>query len=541
MLALITALVLITSPLDVQQQPYFPGLGSHARKITAANTTAARYFNQGLNFLFAFNHDEAIRSFQAAAKADPNCKMAYWGIAMANGPHINNPSVDEEHAAAAWDATQRALSCEGKFLKVERDLVESLLSRYSKSQPADRSSLDRTFADKMRALWKRYPRDADIGAIFAESMMDLRPWDLWQANGAPQPGTAEIVKTLEQVIKLNPKHPLGLHLYIHAVEASPNPERAKVAAERLRTLQPGLGHMTHMPSHIDVRTGEWKKAILANERAIASDREYRKLKTEQGFYRIYMIHNHQMLAYAAMMCGRYERAKRAAQELNEVLPPEFLESIAPLADGYMPFPMEISMRFGKWDDVLAFPEFAEYFPIAQTMRHGLRAIAYAAKGDLENARLEQRAYFDTKLEVPKDGVIGNNAASDVLLVLTHLMNGEILLAMDAENACLQNLRSAVDAEMKLRYNEPPDWLQPARHTLGAALLKYGHYKEAERVYRDDLKKIPNNGWSLFGLAQAFKSQGKNKESQATAKKFAVAWKDADMPIHSSCLCVKPKD
>src|SRR5262245_51168394 len=304
-----------TKPTAVEQQevPRFEGLGDFGRKITTESPDAQRYFNQGLCFLYAFNHDEAIRSFQEAARLDPQCGMAWWGIALANGPHINNPVVPPERAKAAWTALTKARATADKASPLERELIEALGKRYADPQPEDRLPLDEAFAAAMRELYQKHPDDADVAALFAEAMMDLRPWDLWTPEGQPQPGTDEIVATLEAVLEKAPKHPLALHLYIHAVEASPQPERASDPADRLRDLQPGLGHLVHMPSHIDVRLGRWTKSIEANQKAMTSDRRYREQSPQQGFYHVYMAHNHHMLAYSAMMCGQ---SKLASDSIN---------------------------------------------------------------------------------------------------------------------------------------------------------------------------------------------------------------------------------
>lgn len=501
---------------------------------------AQRSFNQGLNFLFAFNHDEAIRSFQSAVEADPKCAMAWWGVAMANGPHINNPMVDEEHAKAAWNAIQKAKELVAKGTKVERSLVIATSKRYAMPQPADRRSLDVAFANAMRQVWLENKSDADVGAIFAESMMDLRPWDLWLPNGTPQPGTNEIVSTLRFVLGLNPKHPLANHLFIHALEASPHPEQAETAANTLRNLQPGLGHMVHMPSHIDVRTGKWREAILANQKAILADTKYRALSPQQGFYSVYMAHNRHMLAFAAMMIGRSKIAVAAMDEMVAKFPPEFLEYAAPLVDGYLAMPIEVRIRFGMWDAVLEAPEFPEKLPLSRALRHAARSIAFSAKGDTNNARIEQALFYERKKAVPENYTFGNNSASSVLLTALHLMNGELLIAENKLEKARAELIKAVETEDQLRYDEPPDWIQPTRHTLGALLLKMGRNKEAVSVYIQDLKKLPENGWSLYGISVAYDRLGQANLAAKYKSRFQTSWNGADMKIDSSCLCIPNK-
>jgi tetratricopeptide (TPR) repeat protein len=523
--------------LAAQQDEFFEGLGSHHRKVTTNSPTAQRYFDQGLAFLFAFNHDEAIRSFTKAAEQDPECAMAWWGIAIANGPHINNPAVEPDKAKAAWDAANRARKASAGGTATEKALIRAALTRYSSNPNADRGPLDRAYAAAMRRVWKTNSRDADVGALFAEAMMDLRPWDLWKANGQPQPGTREIVATLERVLEIDRCHPLGLHLYIHSVEASPNPHRAIAAADRLRDLQPALGHMVHMPSHIDVRTGDWRKAIIANEKAIVADQRYRERNADQGFYRVYMAHNHHMLALAAMMKGERAKALEAIDGMLSVFPPEFLEAVAPLVDGYTAMPIEVRVRFGMWHEVLEMPDLPDHFPLGRSLRFAARAVAYAASGEPDKARAEQSFFYNMKKSVAKEATFGNNRAADILLVATHLMNGEILLAEGKIDKALATLREAVRAEDQLRYDEPPDWIQPTRHTLGAALLTAGKPAEAARVYRADLVKHPNNGWALYGLATALEKMGKTAEARRYREKFQVAWQGADVSITSSCLCL----
>jgi len=389
-------------------------------------------------------------------------------------------------------------------------------------------------------VWKRHPKNADVGALFAESMMDLRPWDLWTHDAKPKPGTLEVVKTLERVMKLNKDNPLWLHMYIHAVEASNYPEKAEWAADRLRQLQPGLGHNVHMPSHIDVRVGAWKKAIIANEKAIEADRAYRAKRPNQFIYRIYMAHNGHMLALAAMMLGQGEKATKAIDEMCAEMPEDFKRTAAPFIDGFFSMPFEVRKRFGKWDDVLAQPQLPIYFPLSRTMRHEARAVAYAAKGMTNEARGEQSLFYADKAKVPKGTVFGNNDGHDILKVAEHLMNGEILVAEGKTDRAVAELQTAVRFEDALRYSEPPDWIQPVRHTLGALLLKEKRFADAAEVYRADLKKLPNNGWSTFGLAVCLRALGRTADADRLMAKFKTLWADADTQITSSCLCIPAK-
>jgi len=514
--------------------PFFDGLGEHRRNVTTDSAEAQKYFDQGLAFLYAFNHDEAIRSFAEAGRLDPQCAMAWWGVSVANGPHINNPLMPEARSKAAWDSLMKAQAAVGAS-PIEKELIDALSKRYAETPPEDRKPLDEAYAAAMREVWKRHPEDADIGALFAESMMDLRPWDLWTAVGAPQPGTEEVVSTLEAALTQMPNHPLALHLYIHATEASPQPHKAVAPADRLRHLQPGLGHMVHMASHIDVRTGRWKEAIAANARAIEADRIYRTRSPKQQFYRIYMAHNRHMLAFAAMMRGQSALAIATINEMVQEMPEDWAKENPLLADNFAPMPIEVLIRFGKWDEVLAVPEPGEHLPLARAMRHCARGIALAAKGDVEGARESQRRFEEARGKVPKESFIGNNPGADLLGVAEAMLEGEILVRAGKTEAGLAQLREAVTREDKLRYSEPPDWIHPVRHALGATLLTDGQYAEAEKVYREDLARLPGNGWSLLGLSRSLELQRK-PEHERVRKQFEEAWGDSDIRIRSSCLC-----
>ncbi|MFN2425839.1 MAG: hypothetical protein ABR587_05280 [Candidatus Binatia bacterium] len=519
--------------------PLFEGLGTNGRRITTTSPEAQRYFDQGLSFMFAFNHDEAIRSFRKAAELDPNASMAWWGIALANGPHINNPFVSPESAAAAWSALERARREPRAAGPVENALIDALAARYANPAPADRTALDVAYADAMREVWKRYPTDADVGALLAEALMDLRPWNQWTPAGDAQPGTAEVLATLEAVMKLQPDHPLALHLYIHAVEASREPGRADAPADRLRDLQPGLGHLVHMPSHIDVRRGRWREAVTANAKAIRADEKYHSIVPRQGFYGLYMAHNHHMLAFAAMMIGRREEATRAIDTMTSAIPPAWAEQWAMIADGFLAMPIEVRVRFGAWDEVLAAPEPAKIFPFARAMRHYARGVAYSAKGDTKAARAEQQAFAAARAALPADSIFGNNKAPDLLAVADSVLEGEISYREGNQQAAFVSLRRAVELESALKYDEPPSWILPARHTLGAALLDAKRPREAELVFREDLKQLPNNGWALFGLAKSLRDQGKTAEAARADAEFRKAWDGADYEITSPCACLTP--
>lgn len=518
--------------------PLLDTLGSHARPVTTSSPAAQRYFDQGLRFLFGFNHGAAIRSFQEAARLDPECAMAHWGIAYASGPHINFPVVPPPAAELAWAELTLARQHAAKATPVEQALIAALGHRYANPQPEDRAPLDLAYADAMRAVWKKFPKDADVGAFFAEAMMNLRPWDQWTPAGEPQPGTEEILATLDAVLKLNVNHPLANHLTIHAVEASNHPERALPAADRLLNLQPGLAHNVHMPSHIYIRTGDWHKAVESNRLAVEADAAYRRIVgPAKGFLPVYVAHNDHMLAYAAMMTGQGALALKHVRDLVTGLPPEFMQEFGFVAEAWLAMPLEVLVRFGRWDDVLAEPEIPAHNVFSHAFQHAARGIAFAAKGDTTAARHAQARYLEAAKAVPPEHLAaGNNTCQTVLGIVTPMLEGEILLREGKVEAGLAQLRAAVALEDELRYDEPPGWMIPVRHSLGAALMAHRQYAEAETVYRTDLARLPNNGWALFGLAEALMQQSRPKEVAALREQFKQVWAEADLTITSSCLC-----
>lgn len=514
----------------------FAGMGSHRRAAGTASREAQRYFDQGLVFTMSFNHDEAIRSFTEAARLDPGCAMAWWGIALANGPHINNPAMSEQQSKDAWAALERAKGLLANASPVERALIEALAARYADPVPTDRRPLDEAYAAAMRGVWKANPADADAGCLFAEALMDLRPWDLWKEDGSPQPGTEEVLETLERVLKLAPNHPGANHLWVHAIEASPHPERAIAAADRLTRLVPAAGHMVHMPAHIYSRVGRWADASAANVRAIEADRRYRALSPRQGFYSVYVAHNRHFLSWASQMEGRSEAALDAARGMLANIPEDFVRESAFFADGFMLIEMETLMRFGRWDELLTIPEPPDYLPITRAFRHFSRGTALAALGRIEEAERARAEFRDAVGKVTEEMIVGNNPARLVLSIADHQLAGEILNRRGDIDAAVRELREAVRIEDSLRYDEAPDWLLPVRHALGAVLVRAKRWSEAESVYRDDLKKNAENGWALWGLARSLRAQERIAEADAVQARFRKAWKRADVSLESTCYC-----
>jgi len=517
--------------------PLFDGMGSHHRAVTTRSPITQRYFDQGLVWAYAFNHDEAIRSFGAAAKNDPQCAMAYWGIALCNGPHINFPIMLPERSQAAWDALQQAQARKALATPVERELIEALSKRYANPEPADRRGLDEAYAAAMEVVWKKYPNDPDVGSLYAESLMDLQPWDLWTKQGQPKGRTVEIVGVLEEVLRTSPNHPGANHLYIHAVEAGPTPEKGIASAERLRNMVPAAGHLMHMPSHIDVQVGEWAKASDQNVAAAAADRRYREISPRQGFYRVYMAHNDHFLAFSAMMEGRSATALEAARRMVAGVPEDYARKDSTLVDPYMMVVLDVLKRFGLWDDVLEEPDPPAYLPITTAYWHYARGVAFAAKGQLDAARREQAEFRAATAKIPPDAMMAINKAHQVLAIADKVLAAEIALRDGHADQAIALLREGVQFEDQLMYMEPPEWIQPARHTLGAVLLSEGRVGDAEVVYREDLAIWPENGWSLYGLASCLDQAGKKSDAADVWTRFDKVWQRSDVKIGSSCACV----
>lgn len=515
----------------------FEGMGAHQRPVRTSSAEAQKYFDQGLIWAFAFNHDEAIRSFRRAAELDPECAMAWWGIALCNGPHINNPLVDEAHAAAAWSALQEALARIENADALEQALIRALAARYADPQPSDRRPLDEAYAAAMRDVWRANRRDADVGTLFAEALMDLQPWDLWTPDGQPKGNTNEILAVLEEVLALAPDHPGANHLYVHVVEASPHPEKGIAAADRLRKLVPASGHLVHMPAHIDVQVGRWSLAADQNVAAIAADRSYRALSPRQGFYRVYMAHNQHFLSFASMMEGRSEAAISAARDMVAAVPPEFIRDNGPWIDPLMSITLDALKRFGRWDELLREPAPPDGLPITRAMWHFSRGLALAAKGQVLAAEQERELFAEAAKRVPAGAMMSINPAEKILRIAQHMLDGEIAYRRGDIPSAVAELTRGVEVEDTLLYMEPPEWIQPVRHTLGAVLASAGRFAEAEQVYRRDLDIWPENGWSLFGLAQSLAAQGRSAEAEQVRKRFEKTWARADTTIGSSCLCV----
>ncbi len=504
------------------------GMGDHRHPVSTTNPDAQRFFDQGLTLIYAFNHDEAVRSFKRAAELDPNLGMAYWGVALALGANINLPA-DPERERAAYEAIQKAIQLSVNAPDQEKAYINALAKRYSNDPEADLNKLALDYKNAMGELAKNYPDDLDAATLYAESMMNLRPWQLWNKDGTPAEGTEEIIFVLESVLKRNPNHIGANHYYIHAVEASSTPGRALPSAERLKTLAPSAGHLVHMPAHIYMRTGDYKSAVQANLEGAEADRNYIKNSGVKCIYPLmYYIHNLYFLSVAHAMQGRYLDAKRTADQLGEHVGPHVKEM--PMLEFFMPTSTLIMVRFGRWDDILASPKPDSDMLITTAMWHFARGMAYAAAGKVNEAENERTQFASVAKTVPGDATWDLNSASSVLNIAGMVLDARIALARGDNKSAIEILRKAAEAEDALNYAEPPGWYIPVRESLGAVLLLNGDYSEAEGVFRADLERNPRSGRSLFGLSESLKAQGKEYSSQLVQEEFETAWKNADGPL-----------
>jgi tetratricopeptide (TPR) repeat protein len=507
------------------------GLSEHHHAVSTTNRAAQSFFDQGLRLIYAFNHDEAERSFRRAAELDPKLAMAHWGIAFCLGANINLPAVPDRQKRA-HAAIQEALKRADAAPPAERDYINALARRYPADENANEETRNRYAADyasAMRELMKRYPDDPDAAVLFADSMMNLRPWKLYALDGTPAEGTEEIVGTLSAVLKRSPDHLGANHLFIHAVEASRHPEVALPSAARLGSLTPAAGHLVHMPAHIYLRVGDYAGAVGVNVNAAAVDRAYIEQTGATGWYpAMYFSHNLHFIAYTESMRGREPSARRAAAQVAENVAP-YVESI-PMLEGFLTVEPSVLARFHKWDDLLSRPVPSTNGVVSHSFARFVRGLAFAAKGNPTAAAGERTAYLASIASVPPDAAIGLSPATNVFRVATELLEARIASAKSDEAGALDHLRAAVAAQDQLSYDEPPDFFYPVRETLGAALLRSGKAAEAEQVFRDELNRNPRNGRSLFGLMKALEAQAKSEAAGWVRHEFDAAWKDADFAL-----------
>ncbi len=519
-----------------QETTDYYDIGGFHHAATTSSESAQVWFDRGLAMCFAFNHEEAVRCFEQALREDSSMAMALWGMAYALGPNINNTQIEAAQLAQAGFALHLAELHSKQSTPAERDLISALAVRYRVPVPEDRGPLNKAYSDAMRELHGRYPDNALVTTLFAESLMILRPWKHWTKGGQPAEETPEIVKTLEEGLARWPNHPALCHFYIHAMEASPTPEKALPAANRLRNAMPGAGHLVHMPSHIDVLLGDYENVIAANRDAIEVDAEFLRREGPYNFYTLYRIHNYHFLVYGAMFDGQSELALKTARELVEQVPEDMLKEQVDFIDAFIPTDLHVMVRFGRWEDILNAPKPADYLPMSRSVWHYARAVAYAALGRIAQAEAEQQAFLEARSQVPPTSILFNNTSLDILGVAEAMIAGEIDYRKGNFESAFEHLEEAVRRDDALNYDEPWGWMQPARHALGALLTEQGRFAEAERVYRADLERRPNNPWSLSGLAECLQRQGKNRDAAPIAKQFQLASRRADVTIDRSCFC-----
>ena len=516
----------------------FDGLGDFHRKVTTQSNDAQQYFDQGMRFLWAFNHDESTRSFARAAQLDPQCALCYWGVALTVGPNYNLPSIAESRAKVAAEAVALARKYAAQATPVEQALIAALALRYPDARPLDPSSsapVLKAYAEAMHSVAIRFPDDLDVQTLYAESLMTMNAWKLWSPDGGPAPGTREIQTTLERVLARDPLHPGANHYYVHTMEASPHPEKAIAAAERLPGLVPASGHLVHMPAHIMQRVGRYEEAALANRNGAAVDQAYLAQAVPPDYYTlIYTGHNYQFLAYSAAMEGRKAETLKAVSESRRVTSDEKLLEIPgfdwPLAEQYTAL-----VRFGLWDEMLAqAPPSSKFAALTGGYLYG-RGMALAAKGRVEEAAKTVGELIALSGAQPADSPAGMNTMHDVLALAAAVVQARIVAAQRRPEEAIALLRKAAAREDRLAYNEPPDWFFPVRHLLGAQLLETKRPAAAEAVYLEDLKHNPANGWSLYGLVEALRLQNKLSEAAKVEQQFQAAWKHSDITLHASAF------
>jgi tetratricopeptide (TPR) repeat protein len=514
--------------------PLYDNLGSLHHPMTTDHPKAQQYFDQGLRLVYAFNHEEAINSFEQALTFDEKAAMAWWGIALALGPNIN-AAMGPVEERRAFRAIQRAKSLVSNLSPSERAYIEALAMRYSGEPETGRADRDAAYARAMEQLWKRFPDDADAGTLYAESLMVLQPWDFWTPDGAPKGRATEIEATLERVLKLSPDHPGACHYYIHTVEASPHPERALPCADRLPSLVPGAGHLVHMPGHIYLRLGRYREAAERNVHAAAVDHELLEHRKLTGIYPSgYYPHNVHFLWSALTMEGRSKEAIQAARDLAVLVPWEKAVEAPPLEE-FTPTLLFALTRFGRWNEVLDLPKPPNGLPYTTAIWHYARGLSFAALARFDDAQKEQRQLIELATTLPKDRTVGVASIRDLAQIASDVLAGEIAARQGHLDEAVRHLRAATVKEDALRYYEPPLWHYPVRHSLGAVLLQAGRAVEAEQVYRQDLKPHPENGWALYGLKESLLAQGKREEASAVQQRFQRAWARADIQLHASRL------
>jgi tetratricopeptide (TPR) repeat protein len=539
-------------------------LGPYSRKITTSSPDAQLWFDRGLNWVFGFNHGEAIKCFQKALQHDPGCAMAHWGISYASGPNYNlpwhryDPLGRQMALSASYDAMQGALAHAGKASPIEQAIIRALPARYPQREAIeDMAPWDKAFTKEMRKVFGAYPDDLDVRALFAEAIMNETPWLMWDLRSgkvAEGAGTEECMALLEHAFNKGPaawNHPGVLHLYVHLMEMSPFPHRALRAGDRLREIVPDSGHLIHMPTHIDVLCGHYHDVLVYNQKALARDRKFLAYSTDPGVYLIYVIHNFHFAIYGAMFLGQYTQAIAAAEELNATVPEAVLRiESPPMADfleGYLTMKQHVLVRFGKWREIIAqeLPKDRQLYCSNVAMVHYAKAVAHSALGHIAEAEAEKALFAAAKARVPESRRVHNNTVVDLLSVAEAMLDGELEYRKGNYETAFAHLRKSVDLDDALPYDEPWGWMQPTRHALGALLLEQGHIAEAEAVYRSDLGldgklsracQHPDNLWSLHGLHESLTRRGEKVEAPLIKQRLDLATARAEVPIKASCFC-----
>lgn len=540
-------------------------LGSHSRRVTTSSPAAQTWFDRGLNWTYAFNHEEAVRCFEAAGAADPDCAMADWGVAYALGPNYNKPweffdardlarTVERTHAAV-----ERAHAKAARATPVERALVAALRARYPRAAAPDAAACsvwNTDYADSMRAAYDLAPDDPDVAALHADALMNLTPWQLWDIRtGRPADGarTQEARAVLERALATGAgnRHPGLLHLYIHLMEMSPTPETALPVADRLRDLVPDAGHLRHMPSHLEVLCGDYRRVVSDNTAAVAADEKYHARAGAMNFYTLYRCHNLHFRIYGAMFLGRLQDALATAELLEAAVPEDLLRVPSPpMADwleGFLAMRVHVLIRFGRWADILRLPLPADplLYCVSTAMLHYARGVAYAATGRIIEAETERARFRDAVAAVPGTRTLFNNTCADILAIAAAMLDGELAYRKGDFDTAFSALRRSIDLDDNLPYDEPWGWMQPTRHAYGALLLERGRITEAEAVYRADLGlddtlprplQHPGNVWALHGFHECLRRLGKDGEARIVAQQLKLAAATADVPITASCFC-----
>lgn len=519
-----------------QIAPLLDGMGDHHFEVSSNDTLVTRFFDQGIMLAYGFNHAEAERTFRQVAELEPGNAMAWWGVALVQGPNINMPMMPDA-VPVAWEALQKAQQLKGNVSQREQDYIDALAKRYAENPPEDRTPLDEAYAEAMGELARKYPDDLDARTLYAEALMDLHPWDYWTKEGEPRPWTPEILEALEYVIERNSDHPGANHLYIHATEASNEPEKALESANRLRKAVPGAGHLVHMPSHTYIRVGLYHEGTLANQRAVESDNQYVTQCRQQGIYPLgYVPHNHHFLWATATLEGREALSMEAAYNTAERVNIEMMrEPGFGTLQHFHVIPLYSSVRFGHWGEILDYTEPDEDLIYPRGVWHYARGLAFTAKEEIETAKaeLDKLKVIAANKALKEVTIMDINSTKELMEIASRVLEAEIVAKGGEYDKALSLLREAIAIEGELAYNEPPDWFFPVRQNLGAILLEANRPAEAEVVYREDLLEFPNNGWSLFGLYQSLKTQGKTEDAQKVKAQFDEAWKHADIELKTS--------